>query len=75
MRSAAQEPAPRAAVPLEPVTAILNAYRTHSVVALGLGHHNNEQGRALLMSLLRDKRFASTVNDIVVECVTPAFRP
>jgi hypothetical protein len=58
----------RAAVPLEPVTAILDAFRSHDVVALGEGPHNNEQGHAFRMSLIRDARFANVVNDIVVEC-------
>jgi len=54
---------PRPAVPVEPITAILEAFRTHDVVALGEGAHNNEQSHALRLSLLRDPRFAATVND------------
>jgi hypothetical protein len=55
------------AVPLEPIGAILDAFTTHQVVALGEGNHGNEQGHALRLSLIRDPRFAATVNDIVVE--------
>lgn len=55
------------AVPLDPVEGILAAFKTHQVVALGEGDHNNEQGHAFRLSLIRDRRFAKVVNDIVVE--------
>ena len=55
------------AIPLEPVSAILDAFRSHSLVALGEGRHGNEQGHAFRLALVRDPRFASLVNDIVVE--------
>src|SRR5215471_4647200 len=58
---------PFRAVPLEPVSAILDGFRTHDVVALGEGRHNNEPGYAFRLSLIRDPRFATVVNDIVVE--------
>lgn len=63
----AQTPEPRSAVPLEPISAILDAFKTHQIVALGEGAHGNEQGHAFRLSLIRDPRFATTVNDIVVE--------
>jgi hypothetical protein len=63
----AQSAAMRAAVPLDPIEGILAAFKTHQVVALGEGDHNNEQGHAFRMSLIRDPRFARVVNDIVVE--------
>src|SRR3954469_14793290 len=62
-----QRPAAPLAIPLEPISAIIDAFRSHSVVALGEGH-GNEQGHAFRLSLIRDPRFAATVNDIVVEC-------
>jgi uncharacterized iron-regulated protein len=34
---------------------------------LGEGTHGNEQGHTFRLALIRDPRFASTVNDIVVE--------
>lgn len=37
------------------------------MVALGEGNHNNEQGHAFRLSLIRDPRFSAIVNDIVVE--------
>lgn len=41
------------AVPLDPVEGILAAFKTHQVVALGEGDHNNEQGHAFRLSLIR----------------------
>src|SRR5688572_14909843 len=57
----------RPAAPLDPIDGILAAFKTHQVVTLGEGGHNNEQTHALRMALIRDPRFAKTVNDIVVE--------
>jgi hypothetical protein len=59
---------PIAAAPLDPIATIVEAFRTHSLVALGEGNHNNEQGHQFRLELLRDPRFATVVNDIVVEC-------
>ena len=56
----------RPAVPVEPITALLDAFETHPIVALG-DPHGNEQAHAFRLSLIRDPRFAATVNDIVVE--------
>src|SRR5262245_23849898 len=61
----AQSPAP--AVPIDPIAGILDAFKTHDVVALSEGSHGNEQGHAFRLALIRDPRFSSTVNDIVVE--------
>jgi hypothetical protein len=63
-----QQARPRPAVPLEPIDAILNAFRTHSIVALDEGDHTNEPGATFRLRLLRDPRFPTVVNDIVVEC-------
>jgi hypothetical protein len=57
----------RPSVPIDPVAGILDAFRTHDIVALGEGAHGNEQGAAFRLALVRDARFAATVNDIVVE--------
>lgn len=59
---------PRPAVPLEPVEAALQALRSHQVVGLGTGAHNNEQGHAFLMSLIGHTEFPATGTDLVVEC-------
>ena len=61
---AAQTPA---AVPLEPIAAILDAFNTHQIVALGEGPHGNEQAHAFRVSLIRDRRFVGIVSDILVE--------
>ena len=55
------------ATPLDPIAAILDAFGTYDIVALGEGRHNNDQGYALRLALIRDPRFAQSVNDIVVE--------
>lgn len=55
------------ATPLEPVAAVLDAFRTHRLVALDEGNHNNLQGYAFRMALIHHPEFAGLVNDIVVE--------
>ena len=61
----AQLPLPRA-VRLDPVEAILDAFKTHQVVTLPGAHAGNEL-HALLLKLIRDPRFPALVNDVVVE--------
>jgi len=55
------------AVRLDPVSAILDAFTTHEVVALSEGPHGNTAGHAFRLALVRDPRFAAIVNDIIVE--------
>ena len=62
----AQPGVPKPAVPVDPIPAILEAFRLHEVVALG-DAHGNEQAQVFLRSLVRDPRFAARVNDIVIE--------
>ena len=69
--SIAQGPAP--AVPLEPVAAILGAFQSHNIVALG-EPHMIEQGHALRVALVQDPRFPRVVNDIVWECGTARYQ-
>src|SRR5438132_2084297 len=64
--AARQGPPPASAVPVEPIPAIVEAFRSHAVVALG-DDHGNEQDHAFRLSLIRDRKFEATVNDIVVE--------
>jgi hypothetical protein len=61
---AGQEPS--AAMPVEPIAAILNAFRSHAVVAL-TDPHGNDQVHAFVLSLLKDPRIPSAIDDIVVE--------
>jgi hypothetical protein len=79
MRSTAQRlaqdaPAPKPAVAIEPVAAILNAFKSHPVVALSEGEHGNEEGLTFRLSLIRDPRFSTLVNDIVVECGSSRYQ-
>jgi len=62
-----QNPAGKLAVPMDPLTAILEAAKTHDIIALG-DPHGNEQAHAVRLAILRDPRFAVVVHDIVVEC-------
>lgn len=55
------------AAPVEPMAAILGAFESHSVVALGEGPHGDLASLKFRLGLIRDPRFAQTVNDIVVE--------
>jgi hypothetical protein len=50
----------------DPVSTIIRAYRTHTIVALN-DDHGEERCAAFRLSLIRDPRFFQTVNDIVVE--------
>jgi len=55
------------AVPLDPIRAIVDAFETHDVVALGDGNHGNIQINDLRIALLHDAQFQQRVQDIVVE--------
>lgn len=58
---------PAPAIPLEPIGAIVDAFRAHPIVMLG-HPHGNEQKYAFQLSLIRDPRFAAIATDIVEEC-------
>src|SRR5215831_10080699 len=59
---------PPSARPVEPIAAIMEAFRDHDVVALGnVEFRGNKQSHAFQLSLIRDPRFAAKVNDIAVE--------
>jgi len=64
---AGQSVSTRPTTPREPVSAVLDAFRSHPLVALGEGRHGNEQSHEFRLALIRDPRFPSLVNDIVVE--------
>jgi hypothetical protein len=56
------------ATPLDPIDAIVAAFRSHSIVAIGnVEFRGNEQSHAFRSSLIRDPRIAGLVQDIVVE--------
>src|SRR5947207_6861476 len=62
----AQPEPPRPAVPVEPIRAILDAFRTHRVVAVTAGH-GETRGYAFGQWLVHDPRFIAAINDIVIE--------
>jgi ABC-type antimicrobial peptide transport system permease subunit len=61
------------AVPVEPIAAILDAFRTHDVVAV-TDPHGNVQVQTFLLSLVRDPRFPAAVNDIVIETASARYQ-
>jgi hypothetical protein len=61
-------PALNVSRPVEPVTTIIDAFRTHRIVALGnVEFRGNEQSHTFQLKLIRDPRFSKVVNDIIVE--------
>jgi hypothetical protein len=62
------------AVPLEPIAAIAEAFRSHPIVALDEDHHN-ELEHTFLLSLIDDPRFSAAVDDIVVEFGNAKYQP
>jgi hypothetical protein len=59
---------PKLAAPVEPISAIVQAFQSHAVVALGnVEFRGNEQAHAFQVVLIRDPRFAAVANDILVE--------
>jgi hypothetical protein len=62
----AQSAAPVAAIPVEPIAAIVDAFRTHEIVAMQL--------QPFLLSLIRDARLPAVVNDIVIETLSARYQ-
>jgi hypothetical protein len=62
------------AVPQDAIPAILDLFKTYRVVGLGEGAHGNEQGHRFRLSLIRDPRFPTMVNDILVESGTARYQ-
>jgi hypothetical protein len=62
------------AVPSPAIHAILNLYRDYQVVGLGEGPHGNLEGAAFRLKLVRDPRFPTVVNDILVEMGTARYQ-
>jgi hypothetical protein len=58
------------AKPREPIGSILDALKTHQIVGIPDAHRNTAI-HAFLLSLIRDQRFPTIVNDIVVEFGNP----
>jgi hypothetical protein len=64
--AAPRTPVPDEAAPLDAIDGIIDAFRTHPIVALD-EEHDDERSAAFRLSLVRDPRFARVANDIVVE--------
>ena len=56
----------RPAEPLEPIAAMVDALRTHSVIAVTAGH-GEARGYAFMQMMIHDPRLVAAINDIVVE--------
>jgi len=69
----AQEVALPDATPVDPVDAIVDAFRTHALVALA-DPHGNEQVHAFRLALIRDPRLAGVINDVVIEFGTARYQ-
>lgn len=69
----AQSAAPGAAIPVEPIGAVLDAFRTHEIVAIS-DPHGNLQLQTFLLSLIRDARFPAAANDIVIETLSARYQ-
>jgi len=65
--TAGQAQAPKPAVRLDPIPAILDAFRTYQLVSFPGGHTDGNGAMGLLHQLIKNPGFAGTVNDIVVE--------
>lgn len=63
IRGVAQSPVK----PSEPIAGILQAFKTRQIVGIP-DPHRNTATHAFLLSLIRDPRFPTVVNDVVVEC-------
>lgn len=57
----------RDAVPSPAIPAILDLFKHYQMVGLGEGPHGNREGHLFRLALVRDPRFPSMVNDILVE--------
>jgi hypothetical protein len=72
-RVGAQEVTLHEAKPVDPVAAIIDAFRTRPLVAVA-DPHGNEQAHAFRLALIRDPRLAGVVNDVVVEFGTARYQ-
>lgn len=65
---------PPDAQPKDAIPAILDLFKTYQVVGLGEGPHGNLEGHQFRLKLLRDPRFPSVVNDIIIEVGTARYQ-
>jgi len=69
----AQAAPARAPVALAAIAAIIERFASHDVVALS-DPHGNRQVQDFILSLIRDPRFASAVDDIVLETASSRYQ-
>jgi hypothetical protein len=70
---AAQNAQPHTATPLDPIAAIVEAFRTQDVVTV-TDPHGNVQIQSFLLSLVRDPRLPGVANDIVIETASARYQ-
>jgi hypothetical protein len=71
--NAKQAAVPRSPAPQDPVSAIIEAFRTHDIVTV-TDPHGNVQVQAFILDLIRDSRFRELVNDIVIETASARYQ-
>jgi hypothetical protein len=69
----AQNSTPVPPTPVEPITAMLDAFRTYEIVAIS-DPHGNVQLQTFLLSLIHDPRLPAAVDDIVVETLSARYQ-
>lgn len=69
----AQDAPPHAAIPVDAVAAIVEAFRTHDIVTI-TDPHGNVQVQTFLLSLVRDPHFPNAANDIVIETASARYQ-
>jgi hypothetical protein len=70
---AGQNAEQHAATPVDPIAAIVEAFRTHDVVTL-TDPHGNVQIQSFLLSLVREPRLPDVANDIVIETASARYQ-
>jgi hypothetical protein len=70
---ARQRTPPGSATPEDPVAAIVDAFRTHTIVTL-TDPHGNVQVQTFLLALVSDPRFPEAVNDVVIETASARYQ-
>ena len=71
--SAKQTAPARTSIPGNPVSAIVEAFRTHDIVTL-TDPHGNVQVQAFILALIGDPRFRESVNDVVIETASARYQ-
>ncbi len=69
-----RQPERKPTAPIEAIGGILEAFKSHPIVALGNVEGGNEQSHQFRLALIRDPRFAAVANDIVVEFGNARFQ-